>query len=618
MKQQQNKKKKLLLLSALTTISSLPVLSFLSCNVEKKEPVKENEELSNKKNEEKLKLDILSEEDKLKFTKKIEDSKTIDELNEISNEIQNKISEITEEFYKNLRTDIDEKISDIIKKNELTINSLSNKDNYSKLKEIEKEIKEYLQGLKSEIETKWISILSEQEQKTKKEELTSLTNEEKIIDFRTKLIATIDKENENTKYPEKKSEFTNKINSFKLEKRKTKWKEDLTKIKKYSETFDFEILLNEEYEKDLLEFKERNEILFSLFLDFLQNDSDKDIYKAKISNSSTGEEISKVIEQIKSSLTKTDEAVINKFKELVSTWIETIDKESIKKTLKTEKEKATTFEKLDLLLNKVIEEYQIELISVKNTVNSRLKTLNRYDSEKSKEFETESQKIAKDKKQLSVLAQNILIEFKKYKPYIELQKYSNEEESSKFPDKKEIKELFYYSAKKYPNGFFSISPRPSTKVTTSTEFKKGEYKVETYRTGKIKEYINSGLPVMDRTYTLTSEDKAIKNKIFELKSKILDEFYTLNSNFLGSKEYFLKTDISIGLKVKISRLLYTIDKALIDGYFYSEVYEALSGETLDGEVLKKSKDRKAELEKNIPADLSELKSEYEGTKKLNP
>ncbi|UWD34533.1 hypothetical protein [Mesomycoplasma molare] len=542
--------------------------------------------------------------------------------NNANNNDNNKASESNEDILKQLIDELNLKISSN-KKLEFQLSLIENKANKEKLLEIQKSFNDYLSNLKIETIEKYANKLVEN-----KEALISKLNqsetENKINESKKEIINELNKQKE-SEYNSKKAEFSEKIETTRIESRKDKLKKELEKVLVYTDTFAFEEFLNKELELDATEFAkiekaklDRSKILAKAYIEILE-ESNRPSFETKLDEAKTEENINSIISEIKNSLNQTDTNVLSRFKNVILSWIEKLTDKKADDKITTFESKANktnaTFENHVTTLGEVISRYSKELETIRTRALTRSKSLSRYDSEKGAQFSIQAEEFT-DKTSLEEFSNNILTEIRKYKPYIELEPLYNPDNDPKLENKKQL-------TFEYLKDFFITSAYTSTRVSSTTTFADKEYRLETQRTSRNNQLIKSGKPEIVRTYDLTAEDKLIRQKLFELKEAVIEEFYGTPQTVNASepyKQYFFKNRLSEDTyrttRINISRLLYTIDKAIIDGYFYEEVYIALSGTDLDGNILKKEANRAGNFTEKIPFDFNELKEFLKGINNL--
>ncbi|WP_156926412.1 hypothetical protein [Mycoplasma leonicaptivi] len=157
--------------------------------------------------------------------------------------------------------------------------------------------------------------------------------------------------------------------------------------------------------------------------------------------------------------------------------------------------------------------------------------------------------------------------------------------------------------------YFSKLPHASTLINDDNPLQDGEKEVRTVtlgaRNSENKRYVKDSIPFTNRTFTLSAEDKKVLQNLQTLRNLVLKELMRETGTQVNNQKVFDYNTLVFGnknaLKNDISYLLWSIDKAIINGDYYQQVvdyfYNAkkdlrdLSGKTFSGynEILQKIK-----------------------------
>ncbi|AMD81288.1 hypothetical protein MCANPG14_01133 [Mycoplasmopsis canis PG 14] len=397
-----------------------------------------------------------------------------------------------------------------------------------------KESKE-VTALKLDILNNFVNEISDKEkQKEYKKDIDSKKTAEELLSYRDSLINKYEKVIlEKIKY----AEFDKDVEGLLIT--------NLKLLKKWENLNEFKITIKEKIAEEISYIKNDN------FFLLLSNESKEQIDKM-IRNLNKVSEKSLINNEIKNLLNKEKENEINLLKNNVKNIINTHIAEEKRSELLSELEsKENKFTEIYVFENKVLNSlirlkkdteltFQLNFLQSRNPITAneyKLKVINSNESN------------------FNSIKNELLTEVRKYKP----DRPSN----------------YWIFAQK--------DPYPSTIVNseTTSENKSNPVNVLQFRGQNNFVKISSKAPETLSTYKLTNEENELKFKFRELRREVISSFFKLQTHpGTNQEEYLFNQKVNVSdeaIKKMISILLYTIDKVIIEGYFFQDVYENIEG-----------------------------------------
>ncbi|WP_117275579.1 hypothetical protein [Mycoplasmopsis edwardii] len=413
---------------------------------------------------------------------------------------------------------------------------------------IEIEIQVEIQTTISQLKSDNIYVLLSEGSKAQINELiiqASSLDEKATI--KTKIDALYNEENAG-KVQELVNELTTKINSINAEEAKNGFKARNVNTNSYLELKELEkevdAALLEQRKAEILEAQKRlrpKYLKAKGFLAMLPTGDEKTALEAELNEISNENELDSFITKIEGKVASPTQDQIN-----------TLDKTNKEALTKKAKNDNITFEELKNLLTETSEKYAEELNKTKEgkTITNRIASIRTKNETLANDFQRRVND-ATSKEDLNAISNEMLAEIRKYKPSL----------PSDLPS---FKSSNYYGGTK-----------PTDEDTESGNV------IYTVRGGRnVPTPVKANTPSSLRTFDLSREDIEIKDKLVELRGLILKTFFE-QSTIQGRTGYVFIQKVSNGqasTKFEISRLLWTVDKALIEGYYYNEIYNFLLGD----------------------------------------
>nr|WP_322959070.1 hypothetical protein [Mycoplasmopsis canis]WQQ12477.1 hypothetical protein RRG48_00300 [Mycoplasmopsis canis] len=562
-------KKHLLLSSSILTIGSSLVISCTPTDSNMHDNTNKNKndsELQNKKDKlvnDKVSL-FESELIKRRFLNSIRDAKDEKELVKIEAEIDLSLEKEQVEIY-NSKIGFDEstelsfvakirlaKELETLLKIKKEIQDLV-KNNLDKLKSLEK-----YNNLTQESKTIINELIDSSKYLTDKErielKIDELYNKQHDLE-KDELKQAIIQLLENLKNIAKKEEFKQQLE---LE---TNTYSNLVEIKK-----SIEKAIQEEKKQEVLEIQKRNRkkiVKIDAFIELVSNEEEKERFKTKKSEANDDSKINSLIEELETYLgSEHNQDRIASFKNIVKVEIEKLTTKENKDEVNSKIDKENiTFNELKDLLDEVSDKYltEVETSKSRKYVKDNLNFLK--EKNPSKEADISERLIGiQDKDDLKLLEKELIEEVRKFKPNLP-----------------SLTGVTFISAT--PEVALRITESNQATVSSAINTVNSRSRVETnYK-------IFYDVPSLIRTFTLTPEDLTLRDKFIKLRNDILSTFFGQRPGIATSnKEYFFndKTqNAQRATKYGISKLLWTVDKVLREGYYFNEVYNYLLGNEND-------------------------------------
>ncbi|WP_416322614.1 hypothetical protein O7983_000762 [Mycoplasmopsis felis] len=444
------------------------------------------------------------------------------------------------------------------------ITKLSLASNKEVISEVIQEFHNHFNQLKTNITEEWLNKINNKDELV--QEMNSLEeNEVKFSEFVQKVINKYDEEKQ-PELEDKKTSINQKIQALKLdEKGKKELTDKVSEITKYSELINFETkeleaIIQREKLDEQREFESKKlEIETYLTLLTTEEIGDKD-FASKLTSIQNSTEADSLLTEVKNAYGSTStQEKISKVKELINQEVEkltTTEGNKIKKKVTDN----STLEQLLTIFTEARAKYQEEFKKDRDLTLTNEKTLRSYEPNSNYDFISQID-AAKTKEELKTIRDEIVRLIRTHKPRL-------------FETENAYTRNTPYSATRVPSDAPAVLPD-------------GAYRVNTITTTRNNNYIAiySSTPQMVRTYKLNEEEQTIRENLIALKNRILKEFYD-ETPTNGSKTYTFKVAFqnNRAREISASKLLYSIDRALIDGYFYQEVYDKYLGKEEDGKT----------------------------------
>ncbi|WGI37021.1 hypothetical protein [Mesomycoplasma lagogenitalium] len=524
------------------------------------------------------------------------DTNKPDELNgtktpgETDKEKENKENEaLYDEKVKLIESTFNDQFTKDELKGQLLQLKISNK--WQEVKDFGLKVQEALSKIKNDLKNNLKEFLHSNYQEKWFVKLEALKSQNEIAQFENDLKADVNSADANS-FNNKKEEIKNLINTFSNESRKKTYLVKLEEMTTYYDLLYFAREMSgakavDDQEKALLDQKELFNIKnkLNIYLSILSESEQVKISKELLENKSV-EEYQQILNKIKSDNSNPNEQQISAFKAKLLLVSEQISKKTDKEKVVTAIENANkNFAQLENVLdNNLLPELKKRADKIKKDA---LKWVNELVDNPNVDIATKEIAVGYefllnslyDIDTLNALLEQIRTQARSFKPFIILKPYVSpvKTDQNNYQDKKQIANLEVI----FPASYYSYS-----KVDDVSNTKTNEVGVRV-NTSKDSFYISNLKPPLIRTFTLSEKDREIQEKLLSLKQRIIKNFYTLASKTTFGEQpkkyetYDFKNQLEEAsfkiYKLRISRLLFSIEKALIEGYFYQEVYETLSG-----------------------------------------
>ncbi|WP_322949791.1 hypothetical protein RRG44_00665 [Mycoplasmopsis cynos] len=554
------KKRAKLFLFSLTGLAALS--SVISCN-----PTKEDDTNPITKRKEKLEKIIstldLDKAKKTILSNQLKQSKTNQEIEKMQQELNYYVEvKNTKEYLKNSAI------------NNAIIEVMQTKISLAKTEE-------ELSNIKNEIKKE---VISELNTLKTSEMYNDISDESKVLI--DKMIQDANSVTEKSKIEAKLLEMFNKVAKDKLPTLKQiindllKKVTDPTKEKYFSSKnvdnlsylelkalkLEIEEYLNTKFSEEIYETQKNkfSEVLvIKAIVSILTNENDKKELQKQLENANTNEKLDNLFNNAKSKLDLSTEQLANLKKSLIDVIEKTFNKKNAKNIIDKLNTEIKDFNALYEIIKAAAKLYADEVKKLKDSpeLKNSLETLEKNEPKQGLLYKEKVSK-ASTKEEINNFKNEITMLLNKYRD----------------PEPTNI------------NLFKPSSPLKSTIVPKDAKLRSSEYVINTIRiirdrvTRALTEStyrIYAKIPETSKTFTLTKDEEKIKAKLIELRNNIIATFFNLSS-IVGSnrKDYYFNevTNSSpTSTKLEISKLLWSVDKALINGLYYESVYNGLLG-----------------------------------------
>ncbi|MBN3534760.1 hypothetical protein [Mycoplasma procyoni] len=569
------------LLFALSPIA-LSTVALASCQkVAKTEQEIEKEKYESEKAKLATKINdsqFLSQAEKTTFTTKLNETKTSTEVEVLNSEVDTTIAQNELNiFFDQIEAQINTFFTrDVAEKSELKNNLTATQRTKEELEKFKATVDQKIKEQKAEVEVEINKLETEAKKQEFTIELNSIENNKKLDELKAKVL-----EQRNTEFVAKLDEYKAKTTKYiedNFNKKETiaKLSEEVQSVDSYAKSLEFDKKLKAALKEDIRDTESSRYSLlqeFDIYSTLLANDK-KEEFNTRLGQrlEIADRPLNTLVEELKEAARTpqpSDEQVAQfkaKVSELIGTLEESTDAEKkVKSELKTESQKADlTLEEAKALARKVLDQYQKDDKKIRALALVNVNTIERY--EPGTKTETLDQlREADTLEKLREVRKVFLARINSHKP-----------------------SLFTKADGSYDyDKFFRSSAYTSTVVSETNPLEKGATKVRTsYIRSRKEEYriISDLAPKVERAYKQNEEDIKIKNLLIELKKEVLKAFFEEKpvgtEKELQYKAILFGGTTNLPIRDKISKLLYSIDRAIIDGYFYEEMYKILSGYTV--------------------------------------